>query len=84
MKEFIKKMLSGKDDTSSKRSAGIFAMVNAVCIGYITPKYSIPQYVFEGLLMFSATMLAATLFEKRGFGKPDLKEEPNEVKLDKE
>ena len=63
MKEYIKKMLSGKDDTSSKRFAGIFTMINAVWIGYITPKYSIPQYVFEGLLMFSASMLGATLFE---------------------
>lgn len=70
MMEFIKKMFSDSSEVSSKRVAGIFTLVNAIIIGYISLyKKDGNQYVFDGLLMYSASMLAATvvtsLFQKQ-------------------
>ena len=70
MMEFIRKMFSDSSEVSSKRVAGIFTLVNAIVIGYISLyKKDGPQYVFDGLLMYSASMLAATvvtsLFQKK-------------------
>lgn len=70
MIEYIKKMLSDNSEVSSKRIAGFIALLNAIAIGYIAIyNKNVPQYVFEGLLMFSGSVLAATvittMFQKK-------------------
>jgi hypothetical protein len=58
MKKFIKDMFSTGDEVSSKRVAGIFALVFAI-IGVFTALLSQPA--FEALLMYSATLLSASV-----------------------
>lgn len=70
MIEFIKNMFSGNSEVSSKRVAGIIALFNAIIIGYISIyNKQVPQYVFDGLLMYSASILATTvittMFQKK-------------------
>lgn len=61
MMKFIKDMFSENSEASSKRVAGIFALVNAVVFGYVALFKAVPQWVFEGLLMYSASILATTI-----------------------
>lgn len=69
MKKFLKDMFSASEEVSSKRVAGFIALINAIAIGYIAIFKPIPQFVFDGLLMFSGSVLAATvvtnLFQKK-------------------
>ena len=69
MKQFLKNMLSTSEEVSSKRVAGFVALLNAITIGYISIFKPVPQFVFDGLLMFSGSVLAATvvsnLFQKK-------------------
>jgi hypothetical protein len=59
---FLKDLLSNNKEVSSKRVAGIIAFLNAIVLGYLPNS---KQFVFEGFLMFSATILGVTIFENR-------------------
>lgn len=84
LKTFFKDMISGKSDTSSKRFAGLIALAVALFLAGVSLVFSITQFVFEGLLYFSAAMLASTLFEKRGFSITSSKEVVTKEKTEKE
>ena len=58
MIKFIKDMFSGSDEVSSKRVAGIFALLCAI-IGIFCAL--IAQTAFDSLLMYSATLLSASV-----------------------
>jgi hypothetical protein len=58
MIKFIKDMFSSGDEVSSKRVAGIFALLCAI-IGIFCAL--IAQTAFDSLLMYSATLLSASV-----------------------
>lgn len=66
MIKFIKDMFSGGSEVSSKRVAGIFALLCAIIGIYGS---LIAQTAFDSLLMYSATLLSAsvvtTIFQKK-------------------
>lgn len=66
---FFRKMVSEDKDVSSKRVAGIFALVNGVVLAYLSVKYDIKEWSFNGLLTFSGVALGLTtinkIFEKK-------------------
>jgi hypothetical protein len=58
MMKFIKDMFSSGDEVSSKRVAGILALLCAI-IGIFCALLS--QTAFDSLLMYSATLLSASV-----------------------
>lgn len=66
---FFRKMVSEDKEVSSKRVAGIFALFNGVVLAYLSIKYDIKEWSFNGLLTFSAIALGLTtinqIFEKK-------------------
>lgn len=58
MIKFIKDMFSGSGDVSSKRVAGMLALICAI-IGIFCAL--IVQTAFDSLLMYSATLLSASV-----------------------
>lgn len=58
MIDFLKKMVSGGSEVSSKRVAGAFALLSAI-VGIYT--HLLKQDAFEALLMYSATLLSASV-----------------------
>ena len=66
---FFRKMVSEDKDVSSKRVAGIFALVNGVVLAYLSIKYDIKEWSFNGLLTFSGIALVLStinqIFEKK-------------------
>ena len=66
---FFRKMVSEDKEVSSKRVAGIFALVNGVVLAYLSIKYDIKVWSFNGLLTFSGIALGLTtinqIFEKK-------------------
>lgn len=66
---FFRKMVSENKEVSSKRVAGIFALVNGVVLAYLSVKYDIKEWSFNGLLTFSGVALGLTtinqIFEKK-------------------
>jgi ABC-type Mn2+/Zn2+ transport system permease subunit len=66
---FLSKMFSEDKGVSSKRVAGIFALVNGVVLAYLSVKYDIKEWSFNGLLTFSGIALGLTtinqIFEKK-------------------
>jgi len=66
---FFRKMVSENKEVSSKRVAGIFALVNGVVLAYLSIKYDIKEWSFNGLLTFSGIALGLTtinqIFEKK-------------------
>ncbi len=66
MMEFLKNMVSGGSEVSSKRVAGIAAFLAAVVGKYA---HLLDKDAFEALLMYSGTMLSAsivtTIFSKK-------------------
>ena len=66
MIKFIKDMFSGGSEVSSKRVAGIISLLCAIT-GIFTALLS--QLAFDSLLMYSATLLSAsvvtTIFNKK-------------------
>ena len=58
MIKFIKDMFSSGDEVSSKRVAGLFSLLFAI-IGIYTALLS--QTAFDSLLMYSATLLSASV-----------------------
>lgn len=71
MMQFIKKMFSEDKEVSSKRVAGMFSLLNGVVLAYLSIKFDIKEWIFNGLLTFSGVALGLTtitqIFEK----KPD-------------
>jgi hypothetical protein len=69
MMEFVKKMLSEDKEVSSKRFAGIFSLINGVILAYMSFKYDVKEWAFNGLLTFSGVALGLTtinqIFEKK-------------------
>lgn len=67
MKEFIKNLLSGKSDTSSKRFAALFTLMNLLILAYIAAFRSdgiTPEFMFDGLLLIVASGLGLSVVEK--------------------
>ena len=66
---FFRKMVSEDKEGSSKRVAGIFALVNGVILAYLSIKYDIKEWSFNSLLTFSGVALGLTtinqIFEKK-------------------
>jgi ABC-type Mn2+/Zn2+ transport system permease subunit len=66
---FFRKMVSENKEVSSKRVAGIFALFNGVVLAYLSIKYDIKEWSFNGLLTFSGIALGLTtinqIFEKK-------------------
>jgi len=66
---FFRKMVSEDKEVSSKRVAGIFALVNGVVLAYLSIKYDIKEWSFNGLLTFSGVALGLTtinqIFQKK-------------------
>jgi len=66
---FFRKMVSEDKEVSSKRVAGIFALFNGVVLAYLSVKYDIKEWSFNGLLTFSGIALGLTtinqIFEKK-------------------
>lgn len=66
MIQFLKNMVSGGSEVSSKRVAGLAALIAAL-IGKYT--HLLDKDAFEALLMYSATLLSAsvvtTIFNKK-------------------
>ena len=66
---FFRKMVSEDKEVSSKRVAGIFALVNGVVLASLSIKYDIKEWSFNGLLTFSGIALGLTtinqIFEKK-------------------
>jgi hypothetical protein len=66
---FFRKMVSEDKEVSSKRVAGIFALVNGVVLAYLSIKYDIKEWSFNGLLTFSGIALGLTtinqIFQKK-------------------
>jgi len=64
--KFFKDMVSGGSEVSSKRVAGLLALLCAI-IGIFCAL--LPQVAFDSLLMYSATLLSAsivtTIFNKK-------------------
>jgi hypothetical protein len=62
-------MVSEDKEVSSKRVAGIFALVNGVVLAYLSLKFDIKEWAFNGLLTFSGIALGLTtinqIFEKK-------------------
>jgi hypothetical protein len=56
--KFFKDMVSGGSEVSSKRVAGLLALLSAI-IGIFTAL--LPQLAFDSLLMYSATLLSASV-----------------------
>ena len=67
--QFIKKMVSDDKEVSSKRVAGLFSLLNGVVLAYLSIKYDIKEWAFNGLLTFSGIALGLTtinqIFEKK-------------------
>jgi len=67
--QFIKKMVSNDKEVSSKRVAGLFSLLNGVVLAYLSIKYDIKEWAFNGLLTFSGIALGLTtinqIFEKK-------------------
>ena len=77
---FIKLLLSDSGQISSKRFAGITALLNAVVLGYIdTYGHKITEFVFDGFIMFSAAAFGLTVVSSFTKKKDDTKTE-EEVK----
>jgi len=69
MMQFVKKMFSDDKEVSSKRVAGLFSLLNGVVLAYLSIKYDIKEWAFNGLLTFSGIALGLTtinqIFEKK-------------------
>lgn len=67
--QFIKKMVSNDKEVSSKRVAGLFSLLNGIILAYLSIKYDIKEWAFNGLLTFSGIALGLTtinqIFEKK-------------------
>ena len=66
---FFRKMVSEDKEVSSKRVAGIFALVNGVVLAYLSLRFDIKEWAFNGLLTFSGIALGLStinqIFEKK-------------------
>ena len=69
MMQFVKKMVSDDKEVSSKRVAGLFSLLKGVVLAYLSIKYDIKEWAFNGLLTFSGIALGLTtinqIFEKK-------------------
>lgn len=72
MIKFIRDLLSGSSDTSSKRFSAILTLVNVIILAYIaayhSPDKAVPQYMWTGLIIIVGGGLGLTVIEKI-FGK---------------
>jgi hypothetical protein len=66
---FFRKMMSEDSEVSSKRFAGILSLFNGIALAYLSIKYDIKEWAFNGLLTFSGIALGLTtikqIFEKK-------------------
>lgn len=68
MKKFINDLLSGQSETSSKRFASLFTLLNVIILAYIatfTSKDGVtPEYMFDALCLIAGGGLGLTVIEK--------------------
>jgi hypothetical protein len=67
MRKFISDLLSGKSDTSSKRFASLFTLLNVIILTYIATfsgNEGTPEYMFDALCLIAGGGLGLTVIEK--------------------
>lgn len=66
MKKFIYDLLSGKSETSSKRFAALFTLINVTILAYVATFRgdSTPEYMFDALCLIAGGGLGLTVIEK--------------------
>lgn len=75
MKKFLKHLVSGSNDVSSKRVASLFVLINVIILAYMASVKNggqLPEYMFDALCLLVGGGLGLTSIEKI-FSK---KEEP--------
>ena len=67
MKQFIKSLLSGSDETSSKRFAALFTLMNVLVLTYIAAwrsNWITPEFMYNALVLIVGGGLGLTVVEK--------------------
>jgi len=72
-RQFLDSLLLGEKNTSSKRFAGLLSLITALLIALIATVKNggnVPQFIYDGLLFYSASAFGLTSVEKI-FGKKE-------------
>lgn len=67
MKQFFNNLLSGSNETSSKRFAALVTLGNIIILAYLAAwksNWVLPQYMFDGLCLVVGSGLGLTVIEK--------------------
>lgn len=68
MKKFISDLLSGQSDTSSKRFAALFALLNLIAITWVATlkakDFVTPEFMYDSLALIAGGGLGLTVIEK--------------------
>lgn len=68
MKKFISDLLSGQSDTSSKRFAALFALLNIIAITWVATlkakDFVTPEFMYDSLALIAGGGLGLTVIEK--------------------
>jgi hypothetical protein len=67
MKKFINDLLSGQSETSSKRFAALFTLLNVIILAYVATFRSpggTPEYMYDALCLIAGGGLGLTVIEK--------------------
>ena len=68
MKKFILNLLSGENETSSKRFAALFTLLNLIAITWVATlkddKYITPEFMYDALALIAGGGLGLTVIEK--------------------
>lgn len=81
MKKFFKSLLSGSDETSSKRFAALVTLGNILILSYLAAwknNWVLPEYMFNGLCLIVGGGLGLTVVEKM-FKRQDLAPTPDQT-----
>ena len=68
MKKFILNLLSGENETSSKRFAALFTLLNLIAITWVATfkaeDYVTPEFMYDALALISGGGLGLSVIEK--------------------
>ena len=68
MKEFFKNLMSSQSDTSSKRFAALFTLINVILMAWVATFSAVshvtPEFMFTSLTVIAGTGLGLTILEK--------------------
>lgn len=74
MKKFLNKLLSNTSDTSSKRFAALFALLNIAAISWVATlkddHFITPEFMYDSLALIAGGGLGLTVIEKIFARKP--------------